>query len=91
MSEIFPEKLARFTDVDCWIQIACPRLSIDWGHHFSKPFLSSYEAFALFEEAKFPKTKEERYPMDFYSDQGGEWTNYWARNEERRKKLKKQK
>lgn len=26
-----------------WIQIACPRLSIDWGTAFSKPLLSPYE------------------------------------------------
>lgn len=29
-------QLARFHDVDAWIQIACPRLSIDWGYAFSK-------------------------------------------------------
>lgn len=26
-----------------WVQIACPRLSIDWGSAFSKPLLSPYE------------------------------------------------
>lgn len=26
-----------------WVQIACPRLSIDWGTAFSKPLLSPYE------------------------------------------------
>ena len=26
-----------------WIQIACPRLSIDWGYAFAKPLLSPYE------------------------------------------------
>ena len=30
------EQLARFKDVDAWIQIACPRLSIDWGYAFPK-------------------------------------------------------
>lgn len=34
-------------ECDClfyrWIQIACPRLSIDWGTAFSKPLLSPYE------------------------------------------------
>ncbi|KAJ2711466.1 Diphthamide biosynthesis protein 1, partial [Coemansia spiralis] len=32
LSEIFPQKLAQFPDIDCWVQIACPRLSIDWGY-----------------------------------------------------------
>lgn len=26
-----------------WVQIACPRLSIDWGEAFSKPLLTPYE------------------------------------------------
>jgi 2-(3-amino-3-carboxypropyl)histidine synthase len=77
MSEIFPQKLDKFNKVDAWVQIACPRLSIDWGHHFTKPLLSSYEAFAMLGEAAFPTKPEEKYPMDFYSDEGGQWTNYW--------------
>ena len=27
-----------------WIQIACPRLSIDWGEYFDTPLLTPYEA-----------------------------------------------
>lgn len=38
LPEIFPDKLDLFEDIDAWIQIACPRLSIDWGMSFSKPF-----------------------------------------------------
>jgi 2-(3-amino-3-carboxypropyl)histidine synthase len=30
MSEIFPDKLRLLSDVEAWVQIACPRLSIDW-------------------------------------------------------------
>lgn len=44
LSEIFPQKLALLDDVDAWIQIACPRLSIDWGLAFKKPLLTPYEA-----------------------------------------------
>ncbi len=40
LSEIFPGKLATMNDVDCWVQIACPRLSIDWGYAFPKPLLT---------------------------------------------------
>ncbi len=44
LSEIFPQKLALMdADVDAWVQIACPRLSIDWGLAFNKPLLSPYE------------------------------------------------
>lgn len=45
MSEISPARIALFEDsVDAWIQIACPRLSIDWGEAFRKPLLTSFEA-----------------------------------------------
>ena len=54
MSEIFPQKLQKFSQIDAWVQIACPRLSIDWGHHFSKPLLSTFEIYAMLDEAKFP-------------------------------------
>lgn len=45
MSEITPGRVSLFEDsVDAWIQIACPRLSIDWGDAFAKPLLTSFEA-----------------------------------------------
>ena len=73
LSEIFPDKLARFKDVDAWIQIACPRLSIDWGYAFDKPLLSPYEAEVALEATAW----RERYPMDFYARGSGPWTNYF--------------
>ncbi|KAJ9141424.1 hypothetical protein P3X46_031963 [Hevea brasiliensis] len=45
MSEISPTRIALFEQsVDAWIQIACPRLSIDWGEAFEKPLLTPFEA-----------------------------------------------
>ncbi|XP_010266635.1 PREDICTED: diphthamide biosynthesis protein 1 [Nelumbo nucifera] len=45
MSEISQTRIALFGDsVDAWVQIACPRLSIDWGESFSKPLLTPFEA-----------------------------------------------
>ncbi|KAJ1391234.1 Diphthamide synthesis DPH1/DPH2 [Sesbania bispinosa] len=45
MSEISPGRIALFEDsLDAWIQIACPRLSIDWGDAFAKPVLTPFEA-----------------------------------------------
>ncbi|KAF2116700.1 putative diphthamide synthesis protein-domain-containing protein [Lophiotrema nucula] len=44
LSEIFPGKLAMMDEVEAWVQIACPRLSIDWGYAFPRPLLSPYEA-----------------------------------------------
>ncbi|XP_032401757.1 2-(3-amino-3-carboxypropyl)histidine synthase subunit 1 [Xiphophorus hellerii] len=70
LSEVFPSKLDLITDVDAWVQIACPRLSIDWGTAFSKPLLSPYEAAVALQEVGW----KEVYPMDFYSNQSlGPW------------------
>ena len=45
----------------------------------------------MLNEASFPSSSKDRYPMDFYSDEGGQWTNYWKRNEEKRiKKVAKE-
>eukprot|EP00030_Apusomonadida_sp_AF-17_P000555 a175023_54.p1 GENE.a175023_54~~a175023_54.p1 ORF type:complete len:456 (+),score=107.71 a175023_54:28-1368(+) len=73
LSEVYPAKLARMPDVDAWVQVACPRLSIDWGHSFAAPLLNPYEAAILLGAAAWGPT----YPMDFYSRGGGPWTNYF--------------
>lgn len=81
LSEIFPGKLATMPDIDCWVQVACPRLSIDWGYAFPKPLLTPYEALVVLgvrEGWERPAAsitdggaKEEVvYPMDFYAKDG---------------------
>ena len=71
LSEIFPGKLAMMDDVDCWVQIACPRLSIDWGYAFPKPLLTPYEALvALRVREGWDKSNGGVYPMDFYAKDG---------------------
>ncbi|KAF8939069.1 putative diphthamide synthesis protein-domain-containing protein [Dissophora ornata] len=77
LSEIFPGKLAMFEDMDAFIQIACPRLSIDWGYAFAKPLLTPYEASVVFESVAW----QDVYPMDFYSnDSLGPWTVNHGKN-----------
>ncbi|XP_054703587.1 2-(3-amino-3-carboxypropyl)histidine synthase subunit 1 isoform X1 [Grus americana] len=71
LSEIFPSKLRLFPDVDAWVQVACPRLSIDWGEAFSKPLLTPYEAAVALRDVEW----QQPYPMDFYASQSlGPWT-----------------
>ena len=59
--------------VDVFVQIACPRLSVDWGHHFDAPLLSVYECEVALGEVEAWK---DRYPMDYYARKSGSWTNY---------------
>lgn len=82
LSEISPQKLDRFKSVDAWIQIACPRLSVDWGHNYTKPILNTYEAYVLLEQIEWQST----YPMDFYSNESGEWGVYFQLNKIREHK-----
>lgn len=85
LSEIFPSKLELFKDIDAFVQVACPRLSIDWGTAFPKPLLTPYELSVTLgdiqwriEETPCEKDKGLNYPMDFYATYSlGEWTpNY---------------
>ncbi|KAH3680564.1 hypothetical protein WICMUC_000238 [Wickerhamomyces mucosus] len=68
LSEIFPQKLSMFDDIDCFIQVACPRLSIDWGYAFNKPLLTPYEAMVMLEQDT--KWNDNYYPMDYYGKDG---------------------
>ena len=68
LSEIFPGKLAMMGDVECWVQVACPRLSIDWGYAFPRPLLTPYEALVALEERE--DWGKAAYPMDYYGKDG---------------------
>ncbi|KAI6781821.1 Diphthamide biosynthesis protein 1 [Emericellopsis cladophorae] len=68
LSEIFPGKLALMSDVECWVQVACPRLSIDWGYAFPRPLLTPYEALVALEERE--GWGDGPYPMDYYGREG---------------------
>lgn len=71
MSEIYPDKLRHISGIDCWVQIACPRLSIDWGSAFDKPLLTPYELATVLKQIEW----QEQYPMDFYASGSlGIWT-----------------
>jgi 2-(3-amino-3-carboxypropyl)histidine synthase len=75
LTEVTPDTLKRFdAHVDAWVQVACPRLSVDWGHHFSKPTLSPYEAHVAWGSEAWD---DGHYPMDYYARSEKPWTNYF--------------
>lgn len=75
LSEIFPSKLNIFKGIDAFVQIACPRLSIDWGIDFQKPLLNPYEMAVALNDTKWCEEKQSSYPMDFYAHESlGLWT-----------------
>ncbi|KAK9464193.1 putative diphthamide synthesis protein-domain-containing protein [Lipomyces oligophaga] len=77
LSEIFPQKLKEFQHIDAFVQVACPRLSIDWGYAFAKPLLTPYEASIAFGEVQMwsrlqdvLEGKGSGYQMDYYASNG---------------------
>lgn len=81
LSEIFPGKLASMPEVETWVQVACPRLSIDWGYAFPKPLLTPYEALVVLgkregwekdstDKGSDRDTGRAVYPMDYYGAKG---------------------
>ncbi|GKY94716.1 hypothetical protein MPSEU_000437100 [Mayamaea pseudoterrestris] len=81
VSEITPAKLKLLPSIDAFVQVACPRLSVDWGQFLShKPVLNPYEFFVAMGEEQWRQV----YPMDYYANDSGAWTNYHETNKDRR-------
>lgn len=61
VSELSVEQLQCFREyvnvnsrsVQFFVQVACPRLSIDWGKYFDKPLLTPYEFYSLIGKVDF--------------------------------------
>ena len=85
LSEITPAKIAALRGPDAWVQIACPRLSIDWGEAFGAPVLTPYEAeIALgalpgWWEGDDVAEGGGVYPMRYYEAGAGPYNSAWPR------------
>ena len=75
LAEEVNSKLMDQYTADTYIQLCCPRISIDWGQSFPKPLLNALEAFAALKEASI----DEEYPLSYYAYGGKEWTNYFPK------------
>jgi hypothetical protein len=53
---------------------------------YKKPLLSTFEFFTLTKGIPLPS---ESYPMDYYSDKGGIWTNYYHNSRDQRNRPSK--
>ncbi|GAB4813198.1 hypothetical protein N2152v2_000244 [Parachlorella kessleri] len=89
LSEVSPAKLAALAGerdaggVEAWVQVACPRLSIDWGEEFLAPTLNPYEAFVALGEVPGWWEAGTDYPMDYYASDGGAWNSTYHRRKPR--------
>ncbi len=80
ISEMSPQRLALMDagGVEAWVQVACPRLSVDWGASFSRPLLTPYECFVALGLAQW---NDRVYPQDYYKRGSGPWTNYYQNDD----------
>ncbi|GMH42891.1 hypothetical protein BSKO_10810 [Bryopsis sp. KO-2023] len=90
MSEIMPPRLTKIKNIDAWVQIACPRLSIDWGDEFKKPTLTPYETMVAlgavkpwWEDLETAETIAPAYPMDYYAKDGGQWNSSYHKKKKK--------
>jgi len=85
LSELTPVKIHALEGIDAWVQIACPRLSIDWGEGFHKPVLTPYEAEVCMGgvkpwwEQNANDIAHTSYPMNYYEKGAGPWTSSYAK------------
>ena len=56
-----------------WVQLSCPRISLDWGFYFKNLVITPFEFSILTRSTKWNKNF---IPMDFYSKIGKFWSSY---------------
>ena len=64
--EISTALLDSYSEVKVWVQVACPRLSIDWGEDFRQVLITPYEAFVAFTDVS-ESASLDFIPMDNWS------------------------
>lgn len=64
LDEISEKILDNFDFVDVFVQVGCPRLSIDWGGSFKKPLLTPFDVLG-----------SGIHPMDYYDSSDAPWKN----------------
>lgn len=61
MNEVTPDKLMNFYDIDCFIELACPRIAVDDFAKYSKPILTFKEALVALGEKSWDEILQEGF------------------------------
>ena len=80
LNEITQNKIINYNKCECFIQLACPRLSIDWSDQFTKPMLTPYEIYLILDPKKY---KNDIYEMNNYSNETGEWGHFFKEKKDK--------
>ena len=84
LNEITQNKIINYNKCEGFIQLACPRLSIDWSDQFSKPMLTPYEIYIALDQIKL---ENDTYAMNNYSNDTGEWGHFFKEKKEENKNI----
>jgi 2-(3-amino-3-carboxypropyl)histidine synthase len=82
LNEVTEAKVSNYNKCECFVQLVCPRLSIDWSDQFSKPMLTPYEVYLALGEVEL---KDGTYEMSNYSNETGEWGHFFKEKKEESK------
>ncbi len=59
MAELTPDKIMNFYSIDCFIELACPRIALDDFHKYKKPILTMREALVALGEKSWDEIVEQ--------------------------------
>jgi len=75
LDDVSPQALANYKGIDVWVQMACPRLSLDWSTEgYTTPLLTTHEAMVAFS----PSETDVDYfiPMDNWAHVDSHYRQY---------------
>ena len=78
MDDLSPQALGSYRGIDVWVQMACPRLSLDWSTEgYTTPLLTTHEAMVAFAPEK-PRAADVEYfvPMDNWAHVDSHYRQY---------------
>ena len=77
MDDLSPQALARYKGIDVWVQMACPRLSLDWSTEgYTTPLLTTHEAMVAFSPEEKDKDVDYFIPMDNWAHVDSHYRQY---------------
>ena len=86
MDDLSPQALATYEGVDIWVQMACPRLSLDWSEEgYTTPLLTTHEAVIAFGNGGRDPVPDYFIPMDNWAAKDSHYRQYAAPIEDERK------
>ena len=77
LDDLSPQALATYKGIDVWVQMACPRLSLDWSEEgYTTPLLTTHEAVIAFSNNGEDPIPDYFIPMDNWASNDSHYRQY---------------